>query len=436
MGVFDFIPKMGGGNDLEAVVNPKKKKDNFLSQFLPEDPDKKDALARALILGGASAMAAGGPSTTPTNFLSALGQGLAGGVAGYDKAVATNVKAKADKAKEQASALAQQFASSIGSPNGDNGYSVDQLQQFLKYQIATGDDAGARDTLGMIQQLQQTGAKNGMVVGKDGFELAPGYGDSLFHTKKAESLGSAVGQNAQKTTDEKDFEYGVQNPAFRDYENEKAKQKGTNVTVSTAPKDGEIWKAMDKERENAAQSAAGLNLVYEMKHTLPNAITGFGSDYILQGQKAIAALGGDASKVVDTETLKTQAMELAAKMKGDLVGNQQISNSDMEFVQRVSAGDTKLDAGTISRLVDLREKQLKGNVDRYNSRVDQLYPDTPDNQTNRNYFGGIVVPENPYAGKKSDTTGSVDAAPKTGSVVKDGYEYFIGPDGQPYKRKL
>lgn len=438
MSVFNFFRKKNptGEDSLKSVVlGQEQEKKNFLDQFLPEDPEKRDALARSLLMGGASMMAAGGPSATPTNIFSVLGQGLAGGVSAYDKTLATNAEtAKARAAKEQAN-MAMKFASSIGGPNGDTGYTPEQLAEIYKYQVATGDEAGARDTLGMIQQLQQTGAKNGMVVTQDGFRLAPGYGDSLYDTKKNESLGSAVGQNAQKTTDQKDFEYGAQNPAFRQYEDDRSKANQTNVTVSTAPKDGKLWEAMDEQRKNAEQSMGGLKLVYEMKNSLPNAITGFGSDYLLMGQKAIAALGGDSSKVVDTETLKTQAMELAAKMKGELVGNQQISNSDMEFVQRVSAGDTTLDSGTIGHLIDIREKQLKSNIERYNSRIDELYPNTPDNEINRNYFGGITVPEDPY--KQRSSNGSDSQPVSSGNrVVRDGYEYFVGPDGKKYKRKL
>ncbi|KQY14431.1 hypothetical protein ASD31_09190 [Rhizobium sp. Root482] len=110
------------------------------------------------------------------------------------------------------------FAEKYGAP-GPNGYSQEALHDLLQIQMANGDEAGARDTVGMIQQLQQTGAKNGMVVGEDGsFGLAGGYAGSLFDTKKAESLGNAVGQNAQMTADQKNFEYGNENPAFRENE--------------------------------------------------------------------------------------------------------------------------------------------------------------------------------------------------------------------------
>ena len=85
-GAFDFRfkKKTNGENDLKAVLSPEEaKKENFLSQFLPEDADKRQSLAQSLLLGGAAMMAAGGPSEKPTNLLSIVGQGLGNGVGAY-----------------------------------------------------------------------------------------------------------------------------------------------------------------------------------------------------------------------------------------------------------------------------------------------------------------------------------------------------------------
>lgn len=424
--IWDFLrrKKDDGSNDLEAVLTPEPKQQNFLQQFLPEDPDKREAVARALISGGAAAMMAGGPSVgTPTNLLQVLGAGVAGGAKGYDSALESNLEAQKFGAANRAANVklqqyqdAQDFASTLGT-GGDGAFSIADLKKLYQQYIAAGEYSAANSILERIQRLDDERRKEGMVLGEGGYELAPGITDSIFDTKRAESLGSAVGQNAQITADQKDFRAGQADPAFRLYEQEKARDSKSNINVNTAPKDGEIFKSMDRERENAAGSQAGLRLVYEMKNSLPNAITGFGADYLLAGQKAIAALGGDASRVVDTETLKTNAMELAAKMKGELVGNQQISDSDMRFVQQVAAGDTKLDGGTIKRLVDVREKQLIGNIDRYNSRVNQLYPDTPENTTNRNYFGGVTVPENPHSKTTSPSGDTSAKGDRVGGVV-------------------
>ncbi|KAA3511614.1 hypothetical protein CPJ18_22140 [Agrobacterium rosae] len=412
-GVFDFLlkKKTNGEDDLKAVLSPEEaKKQNFLSQFLPDDPDKKQSLSQALLLGGAAMMANGGPSEKPTNLLSIVGQGLGNGVGAYnanmDGIADRNTKGTANKVNQvklqnaqNAQTRSSAFIEKYGSPS-ENGYSIEALFALHEMQLANGDDEGARLTQRQIQALQQHGADNGMVVSEDGFRLADGYQKSLFDTKKAESLGSAQGQNAQITADQKDYQFGKDNPEFRKYETEK--KKDTNISVNTGPKDGDMWKALDKERENASGAQGALNQVHQMKHSLANATTGFAANQVLWGQKAIAALGGDSSKVADTETFRTQAMEMAARMKSELVGNAQISDSDMRFVQQVSGGDITLDKVTLEKLLDIREKSLNGTINRYNEKIDRIYPDTEENKTNRTYFGGIKAPENPY-GKGAQT---------------------------------
>lgn len=430
-GVFDFLfkKKTNGEDDLKAVLTPEQaKKENLLSQFLPEDADKRQSLAQSLLMGGAAMMAGGGPSEKPTNLLQIVGQGLGNGVGAYNanmdsiadrqtKGITNRANQMKLQTVQDAQNRAATFVEKYGSPS-ENGYSIEALFELHKMQLANGDDEGARATQKQIQALQQHGAENGMVLGEDGsYRLADGYGKSLFDTKKAESLGSAVGQNAEITADQKDFKFGLDNPEFRKYET--AKKKDTNINVSTGPKDGDMWKAMDKERENASGAQGALNQVYEMKHSLGNATTGFGANQVLWGQKVIAAMGGDSSKVADTETFRTQAMEMAARMKGELVGNAQISDSDMRFVQQVSGGDITLDKATLERLLDIREKSLGGIIDRYNSKIEKIYPDTEENKTNRTYFGGIKAPENPY---------------QKGAVVVDSEAaYDAVPSGAPYR---
>ena len=415
MNVLDWFRKKtpDGNDDLKTVVlGPEKKERNLLTQWIPEDPDKRDALSRALLMGGAQMMAASGPSSTPTSLFSAMGQGIAGGVGAYDKTLATNAETAKARAAKEGSQMAMQFASSIGGPSGDTGYTTEQLAEILKYQIATGDEAGARDTLGMIQQLQQTGAKNGMVVNEDGsFRLADGYGDSLFDTKKNESLGNAVGQNAQITSDQKDYRAGVEDPAFRAYETDKAKSSATNVTVSTAPKDGKIFEAMDEERKGAVSARNSLNSIYEAKKAIQNgAVTGFGADNVLAMRKAAQLIGvGDPTLIENTETFRSAVAPMIGAMIKDMVGSANISNSDREFAEKAAGGNISLDEASIARLLNIQETVQKDKIARYNSRVDQLYPDLPENQTNRSFFGGIDVPENPYAngqGASQGTTGN------------------------------
>lgn len=448
-GIWDFLTKKkkpGEGNDLEAVVNPAaSKKANFLDQFLPEDETKRAALSRALLMGGAGMMSAGSPSLTPTNFLGVLGQGIGAGVGSADEYTLNAAKMSASKAATSAEqqklqtlaesqARGQAFAEKYGAP-GPNGYSQEALSDLLEIQMANGDEAGARDTIGMIQQLQQTGAKAGMIAGEDGFALAPGFGESLFDTKKAESLGAAIGQNAQVTAEQKDFEFGQQNPAFRDYET--AQKKASATTINTNPGNGKIFEAMDEERKNAQNARSSLGSIYEAKKAIANgAVTGFGAETELAARKAAAKVFGiGAEAIQNTETFRSAVAPMVATILKDTVGSANISNSDREFAEKAAGGSIALDASSISRLLDIQEKIQTEKINRYNSRVDQLYPDTPENAGTRTFFGGLTVPENPYAQDDSESSaaGQPDSEGVRVLVISSEAEYNSLPAGASYR---
>lgn len=231
--IWDFLKrkKDDGSNDLEAVISPEPKQQNFLSQFLPEDPDKREAVARALIQGGAAAMMAGGPSVgKPTNLLQVLGAGVAGAGQGYGDALDSSLEAKKFGAANRINDLKMKtlsdnqartkaFVAKWGSP-GVNGYPPEALGELAELQMLNGDDEGARQTLKQVQALQQKGADEGMIVdpATGGFKLAPGFGQSIFDVEKAKGLGGAVGKNAETTADIKNYEYGVETPGFVDYQ--------------------------------------------------------------------------------------------------------------------------------------------------------------------------------------------------------------------------
>lgn len=198
----------------ELPVEPEERK-RFFSGLFGGNDEKQSSLANALLQGGAAMMVAGGPSSKPTNFLSALGSGVGTGAQAYsqygkDQAEAEYTKAQTGvaNAKLAASQKGSQLASSLGglprSADGSidfRGLSPEQLWEIYKYQVSTGDEAGSRDTLGMIQQLQQTAAKSGMLINDSGeMELAPGYGASLNETERQKADGRKAGEEPYRTT--------------------------------------------------------------------------------------------------------------------------------------------------------------------------------------------------------------------------------------------
>jgi hypothetical protein len=453
MGVFDFLnpkkKKPTDGNDLEAVLNPaaSEKPKNFLSQFLPEDDTKKQALAQALLGMGAGMMASGGPSATPQNFLSVLGQGVGSGVVGYNKSLENSADtsnartaSNANNAKMQQAQAGVQFASSIGAPRGEAGYSVEQLQKIFEHQVQTGDEAGARDTLGMIQQLQQTGAKNGMVLGEDGFALAPGYDQSLFDTKKAESLGTAVGQNSQMTADQKNFEYGNANPAFRANELQ-LKQAGVaqpdnKFFGKSAEKAAERFAGYQEQGLKSSELTNNVGRMAELSKTI-------GTGKWAEVRKTVGpwaqAVGVDVEGLDDIQAFEAMVSAVAPQMR--VPGSGATSDFDAnQFLKSLpSMANTPEGNALIARTTTAIE-QNKIRAAEISNRVydpeDPLYGKWADAEKEINALPDPFTEFRKARGGSNaspDSTGSVQSETSAATVVGSEADYENLPAGSTYR---
>lgn len=327
------------GNDLEAVLLAEKKKKeqesqggNFLSQFMPdsimpEDPDKRSALARALLMGGANMMGAGGPSLDPRsgNFLAGVGAGLAGGAKGYDDYLAgqseltkTNMANQAQKVKFQAVADAQKrnaaLMAEIGTP-GQFGYSIEQLGKIMQTQLANGDEEGARETQKQIQALQIEGAKNGMIQGQEGLQAAPGYNETLAQTERYKAGGRVAGEEAYKQTDDiREYNLyvdqakaaGISPKSFNDWQIELKQAGSSKVNVNTGDSADAAYgkKAAEKQAETHAALTADygpattdLANVQELRYALKDNPGGLVSGLQSMASKYGIKLGKNAGKV-------------------------------------------------------------------------------------------------------------------------------------------
>lgn len=196
---------------------------NLLSQFLPEDPDKRDAVAMALLQGGAGMMAAGGPSTTPTNFLSVLGQGVGSGAQAFSQArkdaadmSATRAKTRGEQVKLQQAQEAQDFASGL-STDGNGAFAIEDLKKLYQRYIAMGEYSAANSILERIQRLDDERRKDGQVLGADGnYENAGGVVESANEMERGKAAGRVEGEELFKKTDDiREYEYGQENPEFK-----------------------------------------------------------------------------------------------------------------------------------------------------------------------------------------------------------------------------
>lgn len=228
----------GGGEDQHG---------SFVSRMFQSDPTKQDALSNAMIQMGAGMMAAGAPSTDPAagNFLGNLGKGMAVGNAAYtsygkDQAdadykrslIAQN-KAKQDAATKQQALIGELFGSSgsastpsvmpsgsgSAEPTSDLAGTINaQRAKFERLysglmQLGQGDDA--RPVFAQMNQLDNEMAKNGMVWDGAKYTAAPGYNAGLAQSEAAKVAGQ---ESARKTDDQRNFEYGQQNPEFVEHQ--------------------------------------------------------------------------------------------------------------------------------------------------------------------------------------------------------------------------
>ena len=452
-GIWDFLnpnrKKKPEGNDLEAVIAPKS--ENFLSQFLPEDPDKRQALAKALIMGGANAMAAGGPSKDPTNLLSVLGAGLAGGVKGYDTSIeaASDASYKraavsANNLKLQQSALGQnlqeEFFKKWGAP-GPGGYPPEALYDLQKMQLATGDEESARATQKQIQQLQQSGAEKGFVIGENGFKLAPGYGEGLFETEKQKGLGSAVGKNAEMTTDQKDYIFGQEDPNFTRYEKSKipglnpgtgkfleesGKQAAERVAKAQVEAQGAQTLSADVQKMAEIARQIGSGKWAEMKNTygpylesVGIKVEGLSEGQLLESMTSrvgpsLRVPGSGASSDLDV----TMFIKSIPSLSKSPEGNQLIADTT------TAVANHKMKVAEIYRRTQNPEDELYGNFNEAEKQIAAL--------------------PNPYsafneARKSSETTGSVgsESAPAANTgripVINSEAEFDALPPGASYR---
>jgi hypothetical protein len=116
-------------------------------------------------------------------------------------------------------------------------------------------------------------------------------------------------------------------------------------------------------------------------------VSGVGANFNLGLRRAAAALGADASKVVNTETFRSAiAPQIAAMMKAT-VGSTQISNADREFAEKAAGGSITLNEGSIRRLLDIMERANVGLIETHKKRLDAVYPETGNFGRERALFG-------------------------------------------------
>jgi hypothetical protein len=188
-------------------------------------------------------------------------------------------------------------------------------------------------------------------------------------------------------TEIQEFEYGQRNPAFAARQLELKRAGAQNINVGGGS-DRQIFDVMGESATSARAAATGLAALREARAAVEGGIvSGVGADFNLGLRRAAAALGADASKVVNTETFRSAiAPQIAAMMKAT-VGSTQISNADREFAEKAAGGSITLNEGSIRRLLDIMERANVGLIETHQKRLEAVYPASGNFGRERALFG-------------------------------------------------
>jgi len=377
-----------GAVPLGGALPAAEEKPGFFSSLMNPSDEQRQDRRDFLLPMGAAMMVAGGPSNQPTNLLSVVGSGLGAGITNQAEArklglVASKAKAEAATAEQRALASAQ--LKEILADVGATGFTPEKLAKIAELAHAAGDDATYRDAIGMIQQLQQTAAKSGMVVGEDGaMRLADGYGESLNETERQKSSGRKEGEQPYATTTDlteldrinRERAAAGQEPLSAEtFLADQAKRKQTNINLDSGASNKQVFDEMSKRRELAQASADALPGIARARKALNDGgIFGGGADKIMQLQKIADVFGAaDTDKIANTETFQVAMAPIFSSVKAALVGNAQFSDADRAFVERMSGMNPNLDPVSIGRMLDIFEKVSHQKVDQYNQTLDGVY---------------------------------------------------------------
>jgi hypothetical protein len=194
-------------------------------------------------------------------------------------------------------------------------------------------------------------------------------------------------EKAGPPTAVQEFEYAERNPAFAARQLELKRAGAQNINVGGGS-DRQIFDVMGESATSARAAATGLGALREARAAVDAGIvSGAGADFNLTMRRVAAALGADASKVVNTETFRSAIAPQIAAMVKATVGSTQISNADREFAEKAAGGSITLNEGSIRRLLDIMERANVGLIETHQKRLNAVYPESGNFGRERALFG-------------------------------------------------
>ncbi|MGO1160837.1 hypothetical protein ACTOV4_02640 [Brucella sp. C7-11G] len=352
------------------------------------DPDKREAISMALLTGGANMLAAGGPSANPMNFLSVLGQGVAGGVKGYQESRKGNAeigalgaKKQADQIKLQQALAAQEYANEVDT-SGNTPYSIEFLKEHFRKQVAADDKEGARATLALIQRLDDKQREKGRLLNADGsYENAPGVVEAETELERGKASGRVTGEEENRQSDsirnynfyvEQEKEAGRTPKSFEEFNLEQKSRGSSKVAVDGKTLDLDALPVVglnDKGKPVATEQEALLKTLPPSTATIVKAI----AEYRMPIEKVTSMRGDERQQLAklvgqyDPTFDMAQYQARAAMRKSVTSGNYAMSLNASNLV-----------IGHMNTLREAGEALNNSTFPRYNAVTNTLLNETGD----------------------------------------------------------
>ncbi|MBR0868933.1 hypothetical protein JQ633_01075 [Bradyrhizobium tropiciagri] len=243
--------------------------------------------------------------------------------------------------------------------------------------------------------------------------------------KSYETRIKAIQDALQPTQDMKNA--AASGLSLQDYQNRSDENTAQRdiMTKSLLPR-------VDQSQEKASAARDDINSIHAAREQLDaqgGVFSGTLADKKLALGKIYAMLGGDNSKVANTESYGAAIGQRVASMVKAFGSGTAISDSDRKFASAMAGGNITLDESSMRRILDIGEKAARAKIVQHNQFVDKIVGANEALKPARDSF--LVTAPGDYK-KPSGSTAAISSRADYDKLPSGAT--FVGPDGKQWRK--
>lgn len=189
-------------------------------------------------------------------------------------------------------------------------------------------------------------------------------------------------------TEVREYEYGLKNPKFTEYQIKLKKAGGTNVSIDQK-QESAFASSLGKgqaDRIIASQAAAKdaasiIDTVKTGRDIMKSGmITGAGADFLVnlnQGLKTAGIDFGNADAAANSQAFAANMAGNVGKLIKQFGAGTGLSDADREFAKDMAGGRISLDPKAINRILDINERAARNTITQHNKDVKGIKTNIP-----------------------------------------------------------